>query len=448
MVFAVGVVGFYHRVFSTIHVNGTLVRWFFAQMFLLTLAAGVVVVPGAVAAAVRPQGRRETVYMSFAGALAILLLAESSVYAASADDFKERYLFAVLPLVAIAFGAYLRDRRPSLRLLVFALAAIIVLAVSRIPLSTYTAVATTKETDSEFLFAVSYVEGRLGVGTGSLVVALVALVLAIGSVAVALGRATRAALAATLAFLVVTTAFAVHLDLRVAHSLRASLPADLTWVDDAVPGSVTAVATDQLPSTGLRELLYWNSSIERELVLPGASPTDPFSAPPLRIGSNGELVGITGVFLYDGTASAALFTHARRVAHWSAFGLWTPAGQPRFRALVWPRYPDGWLTSTGMIEAWPLTAGHAVRASFALSLPRSAETPVRLWLGSQSVVVPPGRRVVVACRSHSGRLALRFSRSRHPVDLHLLFPSARLTGLAIADVPAGSGRPPCTASRD
>jgi len=416
-------------------------------VFLLTLAAGVVMVPGAVAAAIRPRGRRETVYMSFAGPLMILLLAESSVYAASADDFKERYLFAVLPLVAVAFGAYLRDRRP-LRLLVFALAAVIVVALSRIPLSTYTAVATSKETDSEFLFAVSYVEERLGVGGGSLVVALAATVLTAGSVAVAAGRATRASLAAVLMFLALVAGLAVHLDLRVAHALRASLPANLTWVDDAVPGSVTAVATDQRPSSGLRELIYWNPSIERELVLPGAAPTDPFSAPPLRIGPEGELVGITGPFLYDGTASAALFTHARRIAQWSAFGLWAPVGQPRFRALVWPRYPGGWLTSSGTIQAWPLTAGSAVRASFTLSLPRSAGRPVRLWLGSQPEVVRPGRRIVVACRSHSGQLALPFSTSRHAAHVHLLFPSARLTDLAIADVPAGSGRPSCTTSRD
>lgn len=444
-VFAVGVVGFYHRVFSTVHLNGAFIRWFLVQMLLLTLVSGIVIVPGAVVAALRPRGRRETVYMTFAGALAVLLLAESSVYAANSGIFKERYLFALLPLVAIAFGAYLRDRRPSFRLGVFVLAAAIVVAVAEIPLSGYTAAAASKETDSEFLFAVSYVEGRFGVGTGSLVVALVASCGAAGAVAVAFGWGKRTALASTLAYLTVASGFAVHLDLQAAHSVRASLAENLTWVDDAAAGTVTAIATDPLPSSGLRELLYWNPSLERELVLSGATATDSFSAPPLRIGPHGELVGVTGPFLYDGTASTALFTGARRIAHWSTFSLWGTSGNPRFRALVGPRYPNGWLTLKGTMRAWPLAEASAVQASFTLSLPQSDAEPVGLFLGSLHVLVHPGERVDVACRSGSGPLALRYGTSKGAVNLRLVLTSVRLTGLAISDVPAaGSGRTRCT----
>lgn len=445
VVFAVGVVGFYHRVFSTVHVNGALVRWFFVQMLLLTLAAGVVVVPGAVVAAVAPHGRRETAYMSFAGALVILLLAESSVYAASGGDFKERYLFAVLPLVAIAFGAYLRDRRPSLRLLVFFLAAAIVVAVARLPISAYTASAAIKETDSEFLFAVSYVEGRLGTGTGALVVALVATAGAAAAVAIALGWATRTALAATLAFLALASGFAVHLDLRVAHSIRVSLPADLTWVDDATSGTVTAIATEPQASPGLREVLYWNPSIEREAVLAGASPTDPFRVSPLRIDPDGRLVGMTGPFLLDGTTVTALVAQARRVGQWSTYSLWLPSGAARFRALVRGRYPDGWLAFRGTLQAWPLTAGDAVRTSFTLSLPRGWAKPVRLVLGGRVFRIRPGGRAAVACRSGSGPLAFTFSTPDPVVDKQLRFLSARLGNLEVTDAPAGgSGRARCS----
>ena len=439
-VFAVGVVGFYHRVFSTVHLDGSFVRWFFAQTFLLTLAAGIVIVPGAVVAALQPRGRREMVYMTFAGALTVLLLAEATVYAASAGDFKERYLFAILPLVAIAFGSYLRDRRPSLRLPVFVLAAAVVVAAAEIPLSGYTAGAVSKESDSEFLFAVSYLEGRLGVGTGSLVVALVASAGAALAVAVALGWGKRIALAAMLAYLAVVSGFAVHRNLQTAQALRASLPANLAWVDDATPKSVTAIATDPFPSSNLRELLYWNPSIMRELVQSGATPTDQFSAPPLRVGPNGELTGVTGPFLYDGTTSTALFTHARLIAHWSTFSLWTPVGSPRFRALVRPRYPGGWLISSVTIDAWPRAKAHGVRASFTLSLPRSGSSPMRLWLGSQSVLVRPGKPVALACRSSSGRLAFRVSTSKGAVAGGLRLPSVRLLDLAVTDVPvSGSG---------
>ena len=437
-VFAIGVVGFYHHVFATVHLNGAFARWFLAQMLWLTVVSGVVIVPGAVVAALRPHGRRETVFMSFAGALIILLLAESSVYAASANYFKERYLFAVPPLVAIAFGAYLRDRRPALRLGVFALAAAIVLAVSEIPVSGYTAAAAAKESDSEFLLAMSYLEGRFGVANGSLIVALLASLGAAGAVVVAFGWGKRIALAATLVYLAVVSGVAVHVDLQTAYSLRAQLPADLTWVDKATTGTVTAIATGPSPSTGLEEFLYWNKSIQREVVLPGAAATDPFSAPRLRIGPDGQLGGVSGLFLYDGTSVTALFTQARLVAHWTSYSLWAPTGSPRFRALVRPRYSDGFLTPTGTIQAWPLTAVNAVRASFTLSLPGSVAAPVGLYLGSLHVVVKPGSRVAVACRSGSGPLNLRYETSKGAKNRLLGFTSVRLVGLTVSDVPDGT----------
>ncbi len=432
---AVGTVGFYHRVFSIVHLNGSFVRWLFAQMFLLTIAAGVVVVPGALAALVRPLGRRETAYASFVGALAILLLAESTVYASSAGDFKERYLFALLPLLAVAFGVYLRDRRPALRPLVVVLAAAIVAALARVPLSGYTA-AGTRETDSEFLFAVSYVEGRLGSGTGSLLVALAASLLAVAAVAIAFGLGTRTALAATLAFLAVGTGFAVHLDIRTAKHLRAGLPADLTWVDDAAHGRVTAIATDGQPSGGLREQLYWNASIEREVVLPGAVGTDALSAPPLRIGEDGELLDVPGAFLFDGESATAVFGGARPLAREPGFSLWEPVGRARFRALVVRRYPDGWLADSGTIRAWPPAGANAVRVTFTLSLPRRWTKTVRLKLGGQEFTLRPGEQVPVACRSGSGPLALRYSTRDVVVDKRLVrLLSARLVHLRVADAP-------------
>jgi len=436
---AFGIAGYYHHVFSIVHANGSLVRWFFVQMLLLTLTAGVVIVPGAVAAMVRPHGRRETVYASFAGALAVLLLAESSVYAASADDFKERYLFTLLPLVAVAFGAYLRDRRPSLKLLVLALAAVIVVAVARLPISTYTAAAATRETDSEFLFAVSYAQDRLGTSTGSLVVAVAASLLAAGAVAVALGRIGRAALAVTLALLAVETGSAVHLDIQAGRQVRAELPADLTWVDDAAPGRVTALTTASQPSGVLRETLYWNPSIEREAVLPGAAATDSFSAQPLRIGEDGALVGVRGAFLLDGESATVIFTGAHRLAQELGLTLWEPVGRARFRALVLPRYSDGWLAGNGAIRAWPLMRSNAVRVSFTLSVPRSRPKAVLMRLGRQRFTIRPGRQVSIACTSGSGPVTLRYSARNVVFDRQLRFVSALLGRLEVADAPPTTG---------
>ena len=68
--------------------------------------------PGALIAFVRPTHRREIVFSLLAGAFMVLLFCESAVYAANSGDFKERYLFTAMPLLALAYGVYLKRGRP------------------------------------------------------------------------------------------------------------------------------------------------------------------------------------------------------------------------------------------------------------------------------------------------------------------------------------------------
>ena len=121
---------------------------------------------------------------------------EAAIYAARGSTrYQERYLFALLPLVALAFGLYVKRGWPH-RLAVAVVSAAMLLLSVRVPLSGFTA-ADNKQ-DSPFLFAVFRLEGLLSVGTGTLVVAIVAGLFSVLAV-VLVGRRHAAAIALVLA---------------------------------------------------------------------------------------------------------------------------------------------------------------------------------------------------------------------------------------------------------
>ena len=72
--------------------------------------AGIVIVPGAVAAIIRPAGRVETAFASVTAVFTLLIFVQASVPAAAEDRYKERYLFAIAPLLALADIALLPFR--------------------------------------------------------------------------------------------------------------------------------------------------------------------------------------------------------------------------------------------------------------------------------------------------------------------------------------------------
>jgi hypothetical protein len=398
--------GYYARLGHT-RLSVGFFAWVLRESFLLTLVAGVVVVPGAIAALLRPGDRRERVLAVFFGTFAALLLAEAAVYSADSSEFKERYLFALLPVLPIAFGLYLKRLR-QLRPIALALAAVIVAAAARLPISAYT--AGLSKTDSQFLLTVSYAEQGLGVSSTSLLVAGLATAGAMLAIAVAFVGLRWLALGATIAIAAVVTAGATAHDLVLTRAVRSLLPPDLAWVDRAARGPVTAVATPLSQQKHLLDTLYWNKSIEREVVLDDALPSDSFSAPKLRIGRDGELLDTTGEILFDESGSLAVFAGAERLASGDALTLWRAGARPRLRLLVEDRYRDGWLGRSGRIRAWPLHGEReGTQVSFTLSLPPDWKRPVELRVGRARFTVAPATRTYVACRTAAGPLDLRFS---------------------------------------
>jgi hypothetical protein len=424
--------GYYSAGLRSLRFDAGFGRWALLYLFLLTVESGVVMVPGAVAALLRPRGRVETVFACFAATLAMLLLIESTTPATDPSRFKERYLFALLPLVPIAFGLYLKHGQP-LRYLVFALAAVTAVAVARLPLSQYA--ASTFKTDSQFLFAVSYAESRVGVGTGSLIVAVVATVGATAAALLAVRDFGRLAFMWVIAVSVATTAAAIRLDRQLSGRVRATLPHDLGWVDDAGGGSVTAIATRTGPSTPLREALFWNESIRRERVLPGAASTDPFSAPLLEIAPSGRLVGGAGEMLVDDFDATVSFVNSNRVARAPNLTLWRGASDPQLRLLIEGRFTDDWLTAGGRLRAWPSKGNlDGTSVTFALSLPRYWRTSVRLRLAHRVFIVHPGQRYRVVCRTGSGPVDVRFSSVDRVIGPDLRVFTARLSDVRVTDL--------------
>jgi hypothetical protein len=390
------VLGYYSAVLH-LHVGTAAAKWAATDLFLLALASGAVLVPGAVAGFLRPRGRGETAFVLLAGALGAGTLLEAGLYASNgADRFQERYLFALLPLVPIAFGLHARRERAS-RLTPLLVAATIVAALAAFPLVGWA--TGTGSMDSPFLSSVASLESRFGAANGSLVVALA------GTAAVALGtltwsRRSLLAPAIAIALLAAASASATSRDVSLARTVRAiDLPADPRWVDALGLHGVTAIETDAAPRARLAQQLFWNSSITRELLLGAGEPTDAFGASAVKIADDGTLRVPGGVvrspILFQAYATSATFADVLPVARATTFVVYRPAGTPRVRVLETGRFWDGWLAWDGGITVWPDASSHTRGTlEFTLSLP-AGQRPVRIRIGSQSVLVEPGTQVAV-----------------------------------------------------
>ena len=320
---AVAGTGFYSGVPHLLF-HEAILTWIPLQAFLMTLVAGVVIVPGAVAAVLRPGDRRETAFALLGGGTALLLLVESSVYAASGGEFKERYLFALVPLLAVAFGLYVR-RQNGHRWIVFLTSVAVAIAAARLPVSAYATGA--GRFDSQFLGALETFQRTLGVGSSSLIVAALATVGAVWATLIALLGHGRSALAFSVAVAVAASAMAVHRDLHESQNVRASLPGDLQWIDHNAHGPVTAIATPLSSPSGLFLELFWNPSVNHELALDDADPTDIYVKKQLQIAPDGTLRGIQGPFVFDDNGSWAAFTGATLVKEEDDYSRLAPGPQ-------------------------------------------------------------------------------------------------------------------------
>jgi hypothetical protein len=420
--------GYYSGVANIAVKPGAIGHWLGTDALLLAYAAGFALIPGALAglafALWRPRTRDENAFAALAVGAVLAIFAEASLYAASGTDrFQERYLMVLSPLVLPAFAMWLRRGRPGARVAAVLAVGLVALA-ARVPLSGYT-ISDFKQ-DSPFLLAVFRLEKGIGIGTGSLVVALLASALALLGAAACLRPAlARWAVGATLVAAAYVSLGAVAFDSHVVRSVRTSLlPSDARWVDHAGLGDVTLLQTPATLHAAADELLFWNQSLRHLYFLDNASPIDAFGAMRAHAASDGRLVSgnrtLQGPLLISNYAVRVKLSGAVPVARAVKYELWRPFGTPRFAIFAGGLYHDSWLAEAGHITVWPARDGR-VRGVFTLPLslppkPRSETTTLQLrgpGVG-RNVTVNPGGAVVLRFKvSHRGPWTLNF-RTRRP----------------------------------
>ena len=370
------------------------------NLLVLLFSSGVVLVPGAVLglalAIARPRSRGELVFGTFSVLLLLGLLVEAGLFGAF-DQAQERYLFYVLPLIAIAFGLYASRGWPA-RLAHALLAAVLVALAAVVPLAGYA--AADEKAHSPVLYGVFRIEEWLGSpGNGSLAVALASTV---GLAAVvACSRRPRLGTAVALSCAVAISgslcAASVLFDHENTSSVRKSfLPADPSWVDHAHVGNVTLLRNIAGVRGGAFQQLFWNRSVKRLALMPGAAGIDPFRADRVRVADDGSLLvagrPLTGALLMDEHAVTSSFTGAERVASGPGYSLYRAAGRPRLSMFFLARYDNGWLADRGTIDLWPRPGSNRLRGTLVFDV----ESPTPLKATTVDLQLPGGRQVHVA----------------------------------------------------
>ena len=417
--------GYYSDVVD-VHIRpGEIAHWLGTDAMLLAYAAGFALVPGAIVGIVfalwKPSSREECGFAALGVGLLLCLFAETALYATNGSDrFQERYLMVLLPLVFPAFVLWLQRGRPAKQAVV--LGAVGLLALSaRVPLSGYT-VSDFKQ-DSPFLMGVFRLEKAVGIGDGSLAIALAAAVLAcLGAAAAFRARLVWVAVGATIVASCAVSIGAVSFDRHVVRTVRETyLPADASWVDHAKVGDATLIQTPATPHARAHEQLFWNSSLTRLAFLDQASPIDAFGHPHVTVADDGRLLlggkTMRGPLVISNYAVRARLTGAVPVAGGADYELWRPTGTPRMALFVGGLYHDGWLSPAGHLTVYPSSNGRVEGTlRLPLSLPAATRrTHLRLQGpgADRRVTVVPGKSIVVSVRvSHRGPWTLSWHSDR------------------------------------
>jgi hypothetical protein len=382
-------------------------HWAALDAMTLAYAAGWIIVPGALLglwlALARPRSREELAFGATAVLLAAALLLEAGVLQASlplVNGIQERYVFYAVPLIGIWFALY-ASRGWPLRVPHLALAAVLVVVSVRLPLSGYAVAATVD--GSPILYAVYWLTGKLGQpGNGAGVFAAAAGVMSV--VAILASRRPRLGTPVVLGLALLATggasAGAVAFDVvNTGLAKRAFLPNDPSWVDRAGIGRVSLLqAYGGARNPSLQEL-FWNRSIDRVLLLPGAARIDRFGESRVRIAGDGSLLAggrVEGSLLVDTYGSTVQLRGARMLEAGPTAALWVPAGQPRLALYALGRYHDGWLADAGGIYLWPAVTGGTLSGWLSMRLtapPDAGPVTIRFRLPrgeSTAVHVRPG----------------------------------------------------------
>jgi hypothetical protein len=417
--------GYYHGVLDLRIDPLAIGKWSAADAMLILYSSGWVLVPGALIglalALWHPRSRAELAFGCLGSLFSLAVLFQAGLYAVNgADRIQERYFFYALPLVFVAFGLFASRGWPH-RVPHALLAGALIAVSARVPLAGFA--ASDGRSNSPLLFSAGQLENLVhDTGLASLLIAgaVAVLSLAVAALGFRPRRATGAAVGLALAGCAVASAGAVAYDHGLSHRVRASVvPGNPSMVDDAALGSAVLVQSPLGDRGFATEELFWNRSLDRLVLLPGATPPDAFAVDRAQVAADGSLlVGgkpLTKPLLVDAFGATTRFRGAKEVARTRLYRLLEPAGRPRLALYAPGRYFDGWLALESSVQLWPAQAGERIsgRLAVALSLPSSAD-PVIVRLrypgGRKTVSVRPGQETPIALRAcSSGPWQARFS---------------------------------------
>jgi hypothetical protein len=384
----IGAFGFYD--FGRNSVSLSTLTWMPLQAYLLASLAGAIIVPGAVAALVRPRTRPERAFALVVSVVAIGLLAEVSVFSAQEGRFRERYLFVLLPLAAVSFFLYLKRGRPHRRL-VLVVAAALAGAAAYLPATRYTDDAVSY--DSQSIIAVAWLENHASATIAGLIVAIGTTIGAALALLTARRLVANIGVPVAIAISVLITIPTIKLDLRT-HGTRSD---SIQWIDRAAGHEpVTLIATPSSGRTPMLEALYWNPSITREVIIP-PSATDNYSRTKLQVARDGTMSNVARYFLYNRQGTHATIEGAAVVKRVDDLVLYrATSSAPRLVDLVKGQLSNGFLSPFTELDVWG--AGQAKHVIFTLSRP--AHFPkATFYLDEQKFELRSGATARYACTS-------------------------------------------------
>jgi hypothetical protein len=355
--------GYYPSIFQlSLHAH-TLAASLGRNSMVLAFASGFVLVPGALLgffyAIRRPVSRAELAFALMTATLSAALVFQASAYG-QPTVAQERYTFYVLPFVPLLFCLYARRGWPARTyqaLIAFGLVA----AALVTPLTTMA--LDNGEMHSALLFAVARLRAATSDNAGTASVAVLATSAALAALIACLSAWPRVrtpfALWTATALLGAASVGAYSFDQVTSRSIYDSYAgANPSWVDaSGVKGARLVLLPGALKTEAL-EQLFWNRSVDRVLLTPGATRVDSFAMETSRVGRDGT-VRIDGVrtldtpVLIDEFAATAQLQDAQQVAAGLTGALYRLNGPLRLRMLAIGSLPSGWLAQHGVFAIWP-----------------------------------------------------------------------------------------------
>ena len=439
-----GALGQYGEATHLGYTPGDVAHWALTTGYLLPFAVGLAIVPGAVFGLIlmwrRPLGAVTIV------CTALFLGQAALISAGEAHRPLERYTFYVVPLLFVAFFAYVERGAPGRRpYVLFSALGAVALSLVSFPSLTGT---------SGFFFDAFTLSGfartadRLGLDNAALLYSLAPLA------AAALAQLVRRAPLAVAGLAIAVSAasgLGVYATDRLATSFAArsfnATPPD--WLDRSGLGDATYLVipgSDWFVGTSLES---WNRDVRHVAVLGTAAP-DPFPTQVARVARDGALEIDGARTVVVNVAGSAIGLDGRVVAKpRNDLVAYRLPRQAHVRWLADGLAADGWTGRTLRYRAWPSRAG---RYELTVSLPRGETDRIVTIDGGRKVVVTAKqpRRLVVATTGAPLLLAARavlrtlLRRADQPAALPTVTPAASRSASALSvrsHVKSRSSRP-------